>query len=50
MKSRFITAYIWWCGCTRKDAVKAYKKATPEFVNLIITAFESNAINTFMCD
>jgi len=46
----FITAYTWMYGCTRKDAIKAYRESDPERINLIIDAVCDNAKRSFCND
>lgn len=50
MKERFITAYKWSYGATRKEALEVYRKATPEYINAIIDGFELNAKKSFYDD
>lgn len=50
MKNRFIVAYTWAFGCSKAEAMKAYKKADSERINLIVVAFEKNAAKSFNDD
>lgn len=50
MKERFIMAYRWAFGCSRKEANAAYLNADDERRRLIIETFEGNARKSFMDD
>lgn len=49
-KQRFINAYIWLFGTTKKEASKAYKTASTEYIHQIIETFENNAKRAFITD
>ena len=50
MKNDFINAFIYCYGSTRKDAEKAYKNATPEYIQAIIDSMKQDARGAFYQD
>lgn len=47
MKARFITAYQFLCGSTRREAEAAWRRSDDMSRNLTIAIFEGNAAATF---
>lgn len=50
LKQRFITAYQWNWGCSKKEAEKAWAKMDDEGRKLTIQIFEENAKRVFNDD
>lgn len=50
MKERFISAYMWMYGCSRKEACRAFSKADTVRRELIVSAFENNSKKSFYED
>jgi hypothetical protein len=50
MKKRFITAYTWLFGTTKKEAERVYKIAPQSYILGVIESFETNAIRAFFED
>ena len=46
-KQKFITAYSWLLGFTKREAEETYKTADEEYINVIIDVFERNAKLSF---
>lgn len=42
-KAKFINAYAWAYGTTKKEAEKVYKTASKEYIEMIINGFKENA-------
>lgn len=43
MKEKFIQAYIYCYGATRKQATEAYKNATPGYIQAVIDSLRHDA-------
>lgn len=50
MKKKFIDAYVWAYGGSKKKAAKIYKKAPEIFVRAVVRNFEDNAKKAFFYD
>lgn len=50
MKARFIRAYQWLFGTTKKEAARVYREAPETYIRGVIESFENNAICTFFED
>ncbi len=50
MKNDFISAYIYAYGSTKKEAEKAYKTASPEYIAAIIEGHKRDARAGFYND
>lgn len=49
-KQDFINAYIYLYGTSKKEAEKAYKNASKDYINEIINTFKNDAAKTFYND
>ena len=49
-KAKFITAYVWMFGGTKKAAEKVYKAADEQYINNVIHGFIQNAKACFYQD
>ena len=50
MKKRFIDAYIYCYGGTRKQAENVYKNAGSEYIKAVIASYEIDAKKAFFND
>ena len=50
MKNKFITAYMYAFGCTKKKALEIYKSASASFIQAIIDSYNNDCHNTFYND
>lgn len=50
MKDKYIQAYCYLFGATKKEAIKSYKVADMEYIKEIIKAFDSNSKKAFYND
>lgn len=46
----FITAYIWFYGTTKKQAIKVYKETDEYYHRDVIYGFKNNAKSVFYLD
>ena len=49
-KTKFIDAYTWMYGGTKKEAEMVYKTAGKEYIDMIIDGFKENAKQGFYND
>lgn len=50
LKKRFLFAYSWIFGTTKKEAERVYRTADDDYIKSIIHSFEHNAAITFYED
>ncbi len=50
MKNKFITAYMYAYGCTKKKALETYKSASAYFIQAVIDNFNNDCHQAFYND
>jgi hypothetical protein len=50
LKKRFLFAYSWMFGTTKKEAEHVYRTADDDYITSVIDSFEHNAAITFYED
>ena len=50
MKKRFIDAFIYCYGGTRKEALNVYNSAGIEYIKAVIASYETDAKKAFLND